>query len=230
MTHPCRASSGIGIKQPDRSPLWTRAAAAFNPGAPSTSRASQLVGKEAIHHPPASSQSSLNIRQGAACRSTMAIHAALKLIPGCHLVRLKFSSLGCSSVIYANKSMHSHKICKAGHLSVWHNFQLSEPSGIPDTCRRKCTLPYCYGWQRGQGKAYLLPSMSSQRIHGARDRKDNAFCVTLNLLRYSSGCLILWIRDLYLFHLSREGDLQICVTLSILIAVYYLLSWFKPSW
>lgn len=147
----------------------------------------------------------------------MTIHAVLKLIPGCHLVRLKFGPLGHSSVIYAKKSMHSHKICKEGHLSVWHNLQLSEPSDIPDTCRRKCSLPHA-----ATGRACLLRSTSSQRIFGTWDRRDNAFCATLNLLCCSSGCFILWIKDLYLFHLSREGDLWICITPSILTAVYYL--------
>lgn len=104
-------------------------------------RVSQLLCMEAIHHPPASSQSSLSTRQGAAYRRSVATHAALKLIPGCHLVRLKFSSLGRSSVIYANKPMHSHKICKDGYLSVWHSFQFSEPSDAPDTCKTKHNLP-----------------------------------------------------------------------------------------
>lgn len=152
------------------------------------SRASQLVCKEIIHHSPASSQSCLSTRQGAACGRSVATHAALKLIPGCHLVRLKFSSLGRSSVIYANKPMHSHKTCKDGYLSVWHSFQLSEPSDIPDTFRKKTQSPLAL--QRGQGRAQLLPSTSSQRTHGAQDRKDNAFCVTLNTVCYKSGCLI----------------------------------------
>lgn len=121
------------------------------------------------------------------------------------------------------------KYAKNASLSVWHNFQLSEPSVIPDTCRRKCSLPYHYHWQRSQGKAYALPAMSSQRIHGVRDGKDNAFCVTLNLLCYSSGCLILWIRDLYLFHLFREVDSQICITLSIPTAVYIYLYWARDK-
>lgn len=130
-------------------------------------------------------------RRGAACRRSMAIHAAIKLILGCHLVRLKFSSLGRLSVTYANKAMQSHKICKEGHLSVWHNLQLSEPSDTTDTCRRKCSPPYSHRWQRGRGRVYLLQSASSPRIRSAPDRKDNAFCATLNLLCYSSGCLIL---------------------------------------
>lgn len=93
------------------------------------------TGGQGSHPPPSSKQpdlpkhqagSSLQEEHGNSCSTK-----AYSRLP-CHLVRLKSGSLGCSSVIYANKSMHSHKICKEGHLSVWHNLQLSEPTDIPD--------------------------------------------------------------------------------------------------
>lgn len=110
MTHSGRASSSTDIEQPYLRPLWTCSASAFNPGAPG----SQQLGKElttTLQHAAG---------QGDVC-GRVAIHAALKLILGCHLVRLKFSSLKRLSVIYANKPMQSHKICKVSYLSVWHN-------------------------------------------------------------------------------------------------------------